>query len=146
MKRKLTGFIAMILLLSIFAGCQRDMPKPRAKASMVKASEKKPDNSSLSQRMDAGKKDFSVHYDIRGKNLLIECMVNGVSFRQNDPTQKKLGKIAVWVDGKKKEEVASAAFIVRNLSPGAHRIKLDILNLKNKPYGMSRDFLVNIPN
>jgi hypothetical protein len=86
-----------------------------------------------------------VHHEIKGEQVLIECIVTGISFRETDHSKGKIGKIVVWVDGKKKTEVNAAAFIVKGFSSGSHRVKLEVVNLNNESYGMAKEFVVNIP-
>lgn len=86
-----------------------------------------------------------VHHQIKGEQVLIECIVTGVSFRESDQSKQRIGKILVWVDGMKKTEVNSAAFIISDLAPGRHIVKLEVVNLKNESYGIAKEFMVNIP-
>lgn len=88
---------------------------------------------------------FVVHYKIRGKNVFVECVLTGISFRESDQSKQKVGKLLVWIDGMRTKEVTSAAFIMKGLSPGDHKVKLEVVNLNNIPYGLTKEFLVNIP-
>jgi hypothetical protein len=81
----------------------------------------------------------------KGNNVFVECILTGVSFRQSDQQDRKVGKLVIWLDGKKTKEVNSAAFIIKGLPPGEHTIKLEVVDLKNVPYGVTQEFLVNIP-
>ncbi len=89
---------------------------------------------------------LSVSHETKGKDVFVECIVSGISFRNSEPTNQKVGKMVVWVDGQKKSVVSSAVFIIRGLSPGNHNIKLVMVNLNNMPYGLAKEFMVNIPN
>jgi hypothetical protein len=81
----------------------------------------------------------------KGNNVFVECILTGVSFRQSDQQDRKVGKLVIWLDGKKTKEVNSAAFIIKGLPPGEHTVKLEVVDLKNVPYGITQEFLVNIP-
>lgn len=85
-----------------------------------------------------------VHHQTKGEQVLIECIVTGISFRETDQSKEKIGKIVVWVDGKKKTEVNAAAFIIKGFSPGSHLVKLEMVNLNNVSYGMAKEFVVKI--
>jgi hypothetical protein len=87
---------------------------------------------------------FFVHHQTRGEQVLIECILTGISFRETDQSRGKIGKMVVWIDGKKKTEVNAAAFIIKDLSPGSHRVKLEVVNLNNETYGITKEFMVNI--
>jgi hypothetical protein len=86
-----------------------------------------------------------VHHQVKDQQVLVNCIVSGISFRESDDSKEKTGKIVVWVDGKKQSEVQAAAFIIKGFSPGSHSVKLEVVNLKNVPYGLAKEFMVNIP-
>jgi hypothetical protein len=81
----------------------------------------------------------------KGNNVFVECILSGISFRQSDQHNRKVGKLVIWLDGKRTKEVNSAAFIIKGLPPGEHMVKLEVVDLKNVPYGVTTEFLVNIP-
>lgn len=81
----------------------------------------------------------------KGNNVFVECILSGISFRQSDQHDRKVGKLVIWLDGKRTKEVNSAAFIIKGLPPGEHTVKLEVVDLKNVPYGITKEFLVNIP-
>ncbi|MCD4838407.1 hypothetical protein LRS37_05860 [Neobacillus sedimentimangrovi] len=87
-----------------------------------------------------------VHHETKGNTVLVECLVTGITFRESDPSKKNYGKIIVWVDGLKKFEATKAAFMIKGLSSGGHKIKLEVVDLHNIPYGLTKEFLVNIPS
>ena len=87
-----------------------------------------------------------VQYESKGNNVFVECIVTGVTFRENNHSNRKVGKMIVWVDGKKSQEVSAAAFIIKDLAYGNHKLKLEVVDLHNKSYGLSKEFMVNIPN
>ncbi|WP_223595967.1 hypothetical protein [Neobacillus bataviensis] len=86
-----------------------------------------------------------VKHHTRGNQVMVECIVTGISFRESEHNKHKVGKMVVWVDGKRNLEIASAAFIIKNLSPGSHTLKLEVVKLNNAPYGLDKEFVVNIP-
>jgi hypothetical protein len=87
-----------------------------------------------------------VQYESKGNNVFVECIVTGVTFRESAKNKRKVGKMIVWVDGKKSKEVSTAAFIIKDLATGNHVLKLEMVDLHNKSYGISKEFMVNIPN
>jgi hypothetical protein len=88
---------------------------------------------------------FFVQSKTKGNNVYVECILSGISFRESDQNGQKVGKLIIWLDGKKTQEVNSAAFIIKGLPPGKHEVKLEVVDLKNKSYGITNVFLVNIP-
>ena len=86
-----------------------------------------------------------VHHQVKGNNLFVDCVLTGISFREADQSKQKIGKMIVWIDGERYQEVTSAAFIVKGMSPGNHKLRLEIVKLTNQPYGLNKEFMVNIP-
>lgn len=134
-------------MLVIVSGCQTDIPTLGKKLDIV------PVHKVIASGFESvpvanipAKKDpFFVQSRVKGNDLYIECIVTGISFRENDQTKAIIGKIIVTVDGIKKEEVSTAAFIVKGLKPGNHRINLEVMKLNNQPYQLSKEFTITIP-
>jgi len=101
---------------------------------------------SVNQQMESEITALSVRHRTKGHLVFIECVLDGISFRESNKSTPKIGKLAIWVDGKRKSDVTSAAFIIKGLSPGTHHLKLEVMNLENKSYGLEKEFIVKIPN
>lgn len=147
MKGDRCRFFIVILMLVIITGCQKDILKPETNLDIVPV-HKVIASSSESvpvTNIPAKKDPFFVQSRVKGNDLYIECIVTGISFRENDQSKASLGKIIVTVDGDKKEEVSTAAFIVKGLKSGNHRIHLEIMKLNNQPYKLSKEFTITIP-
>jgi hypothetical protein len=120
MKKLVPQLVLMIFLIGILSGFNNVLPRTEIPS-------------------------LYVHHQIKSDTVLINCIVTGISFRDADPSKGRIGKIVVWVDGKKNSEVKAAAFIIKGFSPGTHKVKLEVVNLNNEPYGLAKEFMVNIP-
>ncbi|MBO0959234.1 hypothetical protein J1P26_05765 [Neobacillus sp. MM2021_6] len=141
-------YILLILLSGIVSGCQKDLPKPETKPKVISIDRSSHSDVNLIPVYNQNSREIPslfVQHKIKGNQLLVECIVNGISFRESDHSRKKTGKMVVWVDGKRNTEVTSAAFIIKGLSPGEHKVKLEVVKLTNEPYGLAKEFMVNIP-
>ncbi len=144
MKRKIP-IMAVLLLFAM--GAQKDGSNsetklkilPRA-AAFIQAKTVQAEKS-----VTAVSPSLSVQYVTKGKNVFVECIVTGISFRESDRATQKIGKMLIWVDGRLKQEAGGAAFIIKGLPAGSHHVKLEVVNMKNKPYGLSKEFTVAIP-
>ncbi|MGN7174796.1 hypothetical protein BK139_18020 [Paenibacillus sp. FSL R5-0490] len=143
MKRQIYFFI--LLVIFVLAACQKDIPEPETKAeanpavNAVKAEQPVPVSGVESSARDP----FFVRHQIKGKDVFIECIVQDVSFRKQSSKEK--GKIILYVNGKKKDEIHSAAFIIKGLPSGKHRIGLELVKGDRAEASLKRDFLVVIP-
>ncbi|WP_083402235.1 hypothetical protein [Bacillus sp. MUM 116] len=148
MKRTIWMLPISIFVLSIMSGGQNDVPKAESNPKLipiVHASTYKMDDISVFSENSNESPSLFVNYQARGKNVMVECILTGISFRESDKTKEKLGKMLVWVDGRKYQEVSTAAFIIKGLAPGNHKLKLEVTDLNNQPYGLTKEFMVNIP-
>lgn len=127
MKRYIELTILSIILTGILSGFQKSPVLPM----VSEYSEKTP--------------SLYVQSRTKGNNVFVECILSGISFRQSDQDERKVGKLVIWLDGKRTKEVNTAAFIIKGLPPGEHMVKLEVVDLKNVPYGVTKEFLVNIP-
>ena len=115
----------LIMILMILVSCQNDKPKPETERQFSLVSPEKVFASSF----DTEEKEvdsFFVKHHVKGRDVYIECIVKGASFREKNAV------IIVFIDGKKKEEITNAAFILKGLEPGKHQIKLQLNRTKNK--------------
>lgn len=137
-------YLYMTCLLLVTAGCQRDKPKPETKFYVQTVNTlKNLDDVPVTAMALNNKEQFFVNHQVRGKNLFIECIVPGITFRDTNAANK--GIIILYVNGKKKENISSAAFIVKGLSSGTHRIKLEVLKDRETAPMMKKEFYVTIP-
>lgn len=137
--RKLTA----ALLLLFLSACHRDIPIPKSKLDFKTMSA----NEAVEDFPVSGKltdSRFFVRHHVKGKNLFVECMLSDISFR-DDHQNKKVGKIMVYVDGTKTQEIDSPVFIIKSLPSGSHTIILEVVNPQNQPYELKREFSVTIP-
>jgi hypothetical protein len=137
---KMYGFspILAFVIICILPGCQKDHLF-HERTNMLSA------NAAMASSINEGIPALFVQYESKGNNVFVECIVTGVTFREKDQSNQKVGKMIVWIDGKKKEEVSTAAFIIKDLAKGNHKLKLEVVDLHNKPYGLTKEFMVNIP-
>lgn len=138
--------IIVILSLFVTAGCQKDIPKPENKIQIVTVKNKPfgEEESIPVNNVPQQQAPFYVQSQINGKNVYIECMVRGVTFRDDPKSQANPGKIIISIDGKKHQEVRAAAFIIKGLTTGKHQIKLDVVKLNGDPYSLSKEFTISI--
>ncbi|WP_026581533.1 hypothetical protein [Bacillus sp. J33] len=137
-------YLFCIQLLFILGACHRDIPEPETKLQVESVAAMEIGSDMPVSGIESNKKDpFYVRHQVRGKNVLVECIVQGVSFRGQSAKEK--GKILLYVDGTKKEEISSAAFIIKGLSSGTHRIRLELVKGNQPSASMNKEFYVTIP-
>ncbi|WP_312469166.1 hypothetical protein [Neobacillus sp.] len=148
MKRIITITAFIFLMIGIATGCLKDVSNPETKSKIVLVKQQRKIQTETIPVYNQNLKEIPtlyVHHKINDKQVLVECIVTGISFRETDRTKQKVGKLVVWVDGKRNFEVDSAAFIIKGLPAGSHKLKLEVVKLNNESYGLAKEFMVNIP-
>jgi hypothetical protein len=135
-KRLLTMIIVGAVLA---AGCSKDLPEPEASAFEV--GDIRARNISAAG-LEEEEIPLFVKHTVQGRDLYIDCIVTGISFRESAGEQQ--GKILLYADGKKVREVHAASFSVKGLESGPHKIKLKIVS-KSGTAGAEKEFTVRIP-
>jgi hypothetical protein len=120
--------ICMIMLL-LAGGCAQKLPEPES--LKAKASEEGIQN------------QLRVHRYIKGNALYIECFAPAVTF-SGMSREKTKGKIHVYMDGQFHSEYHTAAFIVKDMPKGVHKMKVAIVHPDGKSLGLSEQFTVTI--
>lgn len=148
MKRKGIYTLLAIIAMMQITGCQKDIPKPETKPRLNQLQGiggMKTMSVLASKPMTNNEPSLSVQYQTKGQNVFVECVMTGISFLESDLSKQKVGKILIWVDGQRQQEATAAVFIIKQLSAGSHHLRLEVVDLKNKPYGVSKEFTVTIP-
>ncbi|MED4401696.1 hypothetical protein [Metabacillus fastidiosus] len=105
-------FIFMLIMLFMTA-CTNYRPTPDAKETEGQ--------NVLEVMSQKGEERLAVHYHVKGKNVYVECFIPNFSF--NDGNKKLL----LYVDGKKMNEIKTAAFVVKDLEEGIHTLTIEVL-------------------
>lgn len=141
-------FLLKVFILGSIIGYQKDLSKLETNPNFILIEQAITESAVAIPKNNIASKEipsFLVHHQTKGNDVFVECILSGISFRQNDHSKEKVGKVLVWIDGKKTQEEITAAFIIKGISPGNHKLKLEVVNLKNEPYGLETEFLVDIP-
>lgn len=85
--------------------------------------------------------DFQVGFSTKGTSVFVDCYTREYSFTPN--SEKPLASVLVYVDGKKMDEMRTAAFIVKDLPQGKHRIKVKLID-DQKQTTYTKEFSVQI--
>lgn len=121
--------------------CQQDLPKPESKSNDMQ----KGRVIVASAMVEPNKDPFMVKHYIKGNEVFVECMIRNFSFRKSENKNVQTGKMRVYIDGKMKQEVESAAFVLRDLRKGNHRIALELINHNGQRTALKKEIIITIP-
>ncbi|MCJ7839529.1 hypothetical protein MUB24_01120 [Lederbergia sp. NSJ-179] len=121
-------FVFVLVILFLVTGCGKKIPEPESFAA---------------EASEIGKEDpvFQIQHYVDGDQVKVECFVPDVSFNVAD---KNRAKINLYIDDQFYDEYDTAAFIVKHLKAGSHKIKVEVVGLNNQPLNISKSFQVTI--
>lgn len=119
--------MAFFLVIIVVSGCAHRLPEPETEKAKAMES------------TVGTNKDITVHHNVQGNTLYIECFIPGVSF-SSSKSGSQLGKALLFIDGQLYNEYETAAFIVKDIPSGSHTFKIEIVNQDNQPLGIKKEF------
>lgn len=139
-------WLAMLTLLTVMAACSPEKPVPEGnkKDSIVPTEIHESDRNAI-ETMNSQIRKFQVRHHVEGNNVYEECYVPDFTFNGERNTKKEgEGHIVLYIDGKKKSDIYSAAFIIKGLSKGRHTINLELVYNDSTSYQLKKEWIVNI--
>ncbi|WP_338753876.1 hypothetical protein [Bacillus sp. FJAT-52991] len=127
--------IAIIFVM--LAGCKLNFPEPEALSTVPEVKEVEAEGK--------GNHSWTVSHTLKGQQLFVECIVENVSFSTEGRHGKVKGSAAIYIDGVFYKSYDTAAFIVKGLPSGKHKINVKLVSENNQPLGYEKTFHVTIP-
>ncbi|NSL50753.1 hypothetical protein [Calidifontibacillus erzurumensis] len=90
---------------------------------------------------------ITVKHFVKGNDIYVECVISNFVFsKRNDNkiNKKGYGYLQLYLDGKKIDDIYTAAFIIKGLSKGNHKITLQLVQNDGTPYNIKKEFDVTI--
>lgn len=94
-----------------------------------------------------GDKRFIVNYELKDKDIYIECFIKDFIFsKDNAGSVKKEGEghIHLFINDTKVDSIYKSSFIVKSLPSGTYKIRLELIHNDYTPYGISEEFEVTL--
>lgn len=141
--QKIYQYFSLCILFILLVACTKDIPEPETNSILapVKGLEIR-ESIPVTTAMAKGPQDFFVKHVVEGNDVFIECIVDGITFREGRQGVK--GKFIVYVDGEKTEEINRAAFKIKGLSQGKHHIKLEVVSSDPALYFLTKEFIIQV--
>ncbi|QOR68443.1 hypothetical protein IM538_10225 [Cytobacillus suaedae] len=141
-------FISLFILSLITVGtaCTNDKPHPETNTKVIPmVLEHSKDNASIEVSSTQVQRSLDVKHQIKGNDIYVECVVTNFTFTKGkDKNVDGEGHIELYLNGEKVDEIATAAFIIKELPPGNHTVKLELVHNDSLKYNISKEFDVSI--
>ncbi|MDO7486662.1 hypothetical protein Q5O89_14165 [Peribacillus frigoritolerans] len=132
--------ILALTVLMAASGCGKKIPEPENSGiAMQEVSTLAANTVSSIQNSD---EDFRVKTFVKGNSVYVECYLKNYVFSESNPEQ--LATVSVFIDNQKKVDMKTAAFILKDVPNGMHKIKLEILNGAGEKTGLQKEIEVHI--
>lgn len=108
----------------------------------------KVNESSISVSSNKHQKEMTVKKHVKGNNIYVECIISNFSFSdrgKNGPKKNGDGYIHLYLNGKKVDELHTAAFIIKGLPKGSHQVKIELVRNDGTSYGLTEEFDISVP-
>ncbi|MFE4811055.1 hypothetical protein ACFQ9Y_07825 [Peribacillus simplex] len=133
--------ILALTVLMAASGCGKKIPEPEnSGVAMQDVSTHKAATTVSSIRNSD--EDFRVKTFVKGNSVYVECYLKNYGFSDSNPEQ--LATVSVFIDNQKKVDMKRAAFILKEVPNGMHKIKLEVLNGSGEKTGLKKEIEVHI--
>ncbi|MDP1417844.1 hypothetical protein Q8G35_05425 [Peribacillus simplex] len=136
--RKLILALAVLMAAS---GCGKKIPEPENSGVATQAESTLKAATTVSSIRNSDE-DFRVKTFVKGNSVYVECYLKNYGFSESNPDQ--LATVSVFIDNQKKVDMKTAAFILKDVPNGMHKIKLEVLNGSGEKTGLQKEIEVHI--
>jgi hypothetical protein len=105
------------------------------------------ENNLITKKSLESNQNITVKHKVVNGDVYIECFVPNFSFTQKGQNSKKNGEghLLLYINGSKVDEIYRAAFIVKDLPAGKHKIKVEVVHNDSSPYnGLKKELEIEI--
>lgn len=89
----------------------------------------------LAKKQQMNKLEMTLNHRVMNGDLYVECIVPNFNFSQEQASKKNGdGHLVLYLDGAKVDEIYRAAFIIKDLPAGKHKLKVQVVHNDNTPY------------
>ncbi|MDM5357895.1 hypothetical protein ACDZ29_18190 [Peribacillus sp. RS7] len=133
--------ILVLTVLMAASGCGKKIPEPENSEVAIQDVTAHKAATTVSSIRNSDE-DFRVKTFVKGNSVYVECYLKNYGF--SEANSEQLATVSVFIDNQKKVDKRTAAFILKDVPNGMHKIKLEILNGSGEKTGLQKEFEVHI--
>jgi hypothetical protein len=84
----------------------------------------------------AEKPTLDVNYSVKEGAVYIDCRLHNFSFVRDDENK---GVLKITIDDKKTIFIEQAAFVIRGLKGGEHKVQIEVMKNEKNSYGVEKE-------
>ena len=132
--------LTLVFLLFVSTGCVEDKPKPESNVEIVpmQVADLKQDSIEVIVHQQKSL-ELTIKHHVRNQDVYVECYIPHFTFKEKGGNKRNgEGHIDVFVDGKKVNEMNTAAFIIKGLEKGVHEMRLEVIHNDSSSYDLTK--------
>ncbi|MGE7903808.1 hypothetical protein ACQKNS_05330 [Peribacillus sp. NPDC094092] len=133
--------IFALTVLMAASGCGKKIPEPENSGVAMQDVSALTAATTVSSIRNSDE-DFRVKTFVKGNSVYVECYLKNYGFSESNPEQ--LATVSVFIDNQKKVDMKTAAFILKDVPNGMHKIKLEVMNGSGEKTGLEKEIEVHI--
>ncbi|MBO0997000.1 hypothetical protein IOC57_04380 [Bacillus sp. SD075] len=133
--------ILALTVLMAASGCGKKIPEPENSGVAMQGVSTLKAATTVSSIQNSNE-DFRVKTFVKGNSVYVECYLKNYGFSESNSGQ--LATVSVSIDNQKTVDMKTAAFILKDVPNGMHKIKLEILNGSGEKTGLQKEIEVHI--
>ncbi|MGZ9816458.1 hypothetical protein ACXM0N_11070 [Peribacillus simplex] len=133
--------ILALTVLMAASGCGKKIPEPENSGVTMQGVSTLKAATTVSSIRNSDE-DFRVKTFVKGNSVYVECYLKNYGFSESNPEQ--LATVSVFIDNQKKVDMKTAAFILKDVPNGMHKIKLEVLDGSGEKTGLQKEIDVHI--
>ena len=137
--------LALVFILIGLTGCVEDKPRPKGSVNLVPLNVTNVSNDVIEVVSHNQLASLNIKHHVRNQDVYVECYIPNFSFKEKGGN-KVIGEghIVVFVDGKKIDDMNTAAFIVKGLERGVHEMMVEVVHNDSTTYDLKKTWTVSI--
>jgi hypothetical protein len=142
---KMKRLLTLVFILIGMAGCVEDKPRPEGSVKLVPLNVMNVSNDVVEVVSQNQLASLNIKHYVRNKDVYVECYIPNFSFKEKGGNKVSgEGHIEVFVDGKKIDDMNTAAFIVRGLDRGVHEMMVEVVHNDSTTYDLKKTWTISI--
>ncbi|RSK26913.1 hypothetical protein EJF36_08545 [Bacillus sp. HMF5848] len=140
----------LIILNTVYmlVGCQQDKPEPQSLIIQpVEIINHSVDVIPVTAKSTGKeKRSMTIRHHVNNNDVYVECIVTDFSFQKDKQNNVEgEGHLVLYLNDQKLDTIKTAAFIIKGLPKGTHKIRVELVHNNNNEYGLQKEFTVTIP-
>jgi hypothetical protein len=137
----------VFFLFFMLVACGNNKPEPETTVKAVPFTAiHQQEKAEMEVMSRPNKQQIQIQYHVKGHDVYVDCYIPHFTFQKNKKKNVNgEGHLVLYLNGKKVDEITTAAFILKGLPAGKHKLKVEMVHNDSTTYHISNEIEVSIP-